>query len=174
MGKYLGKPSSPDNARRSSFVQTEQSSHEAWAKLIMDAPKAGALMHFIVGRMDRSTNAVVASHSTLASIMGCSTRSIKIYLAALKKDKWIQQVSLGPGTVNAYVVNSVVAWGITRSRLNTAQFTAQVLAIEEDQDAETLTANELRVIPTIFAGEQMTQIEADPVEGDAHLQKALI
>lgn len=134
-------------------MQTEQSSHEAWARLIQKSGKAAMLMHFLVSRMDRSTNAVVASHRTLGRLMGSSTRSIKNWLTLLEKGRWIQVVSLGPGTSNAYVVNSMVAWSQARESLQYASFTAQVLALHEDQDQAALDVPDLRRIPALFPGE---------------------
>ena len=92
-----------------SFAQTTMETHEAWARLAMDKPGASALLHMLVSRMDRTTNAVVASHNTLAKLMGVSTRSIKNWLTVLEDRRWVQKVSLGPGAVNAYVINPKTA-----------------------------------------------------------------
>ena len=153
MNTKIGRPSAPDKTRRSSFVQTEQSAHEAWAKLIIHSPKPAAMLHLIISRMDRGSNAVVISHSNLGKLMGVkSVNTIKRYLAILIKEKWIQSVSLGVGSVNAYVVNSAVAWGRSRDQLKMSQFTAQVVTTAEDQ--KSLDSPELRKIPVVFSHEQ--------------------
>lgn len=151
--KKVGKPNKPDPQKPNNFVQTERAAHEAWAAFTIAKPKASALLHFLVARLDTGTNAVVAAHSTLASIMKCSTRSIKTYLEQLEKDKWIQVVNLGKGTANAYVVNSYVAWSKGRDKLQYATFSAQVIAAAADQSEASLTTMDLRSIPTIYDGE---------------------
>lgn len=153
LSTQLGRPSKPNGTRRGSFVQTEQSAHEAWAKLILDSPKSAAMLHVLIARMDRGSNAVVISHENLALLLGgVSTRTVKNHIARLAKDKWIQVVSLGRGAMNAYVVNSAVAWGRSRDQLAMSQFTAQVIVNADDQQA--LEAPDLRKIPVIFGDEQ--------------------
>ena len=167
-------------------MQTEQSAHEAWAQLCISKPKAAALLHVIVARMDRSSNALVISHENLAVLLGgVSTRTVKNHLTTLTKDRWIQIVSLGRGAMNAYLVNSTVAWGLAREQIRFAQFTAQVVAADIDQSA--ISSENLRKIPVVFSGEQQLPNGIDSespsqrtldgispdlpaIEGDAHLQ----
>ena len=149
----LGKPDVPRPDRVDNFVMTEKSIHQAWGAFTVKKPKAAALLHFMVARMDRSTNAVVASHGVLAGIMNCTTRSIKTYLDQLESDKWIQVISLGKGQTNAYVINSMVAWSKNRQTLKYAQFTAQVIADRADQSEKTLSHEGLRVIPVLMSDE---------------------
>lgn len=158
--RKVGLPSKPRAHKPGKWVQTEQSSHEAWARLTLAHTKAAALMHLLVSRMDRSTNAVVASHKTLAAMMNSSERSIKNWISTLANDNWLQVVSLGPGSTNAYVINSVVAWSVSRDNLQYAVFTAQVIAARSDQVPEIKT--DLRRIPVLFPGED--QMPAGPGE----------
>lgn len=152
MKTKVGRPSAPDKTRRGSFVQTEQSAHEAWARLILDSPKSAALLHVLIARMDRGCNAVVISHENLAILLGgVSSRTVKNHISKLSKDKWIQVVSLGRGAMNAYVVNSAVAWGRSRDQLPLSQFTAQVVVNANDQEG--LEPPELRKVPVLFANE---------------------
>jgi len=111
-------------------------------------------MHMLVSRMDRNTNAVVASYNVLAKLLGCSPRSVKNYIDVLAKDKWIQVVSLGKGATNAYVVNSMVAWSQNRENLKYSTFSAQVIADTEDQDPTAITTGDLRKIPVLFSGDE--------------------
>lgn len=185
----VGIPSEPRKDKRTRFVQTDISAHEAWAKLIMKHSAAAAFMHLLVARMDRGTNAVVASQGVLAKMMGCTTRSIRNYIAVLEEDKWIQVVSLGKGSTNAYVVNSMVAWSKARDDLQYSQFTAQVIADAEDQKDKSLTGD-LRKIPVIFDSEEQLpsgdrgeppsqalfegmEPELPSINGDSHLQERL-
>lgn len=185
----VGIPSEPRKDKRTRFVQTDISAHEAWAKLIMKHSAAAAFMHLLVARMDRGTNAVVASQGVLAKMMGCTTRSIRNYIAVLEEDKWIQVVSLGKGSTNAYVVNSMVAWSKARDDLQYSQFSAQVIADIDDQKDKKLTGD-LRKIPVIFDSEEQLpsgeheeppsqalfdgmEPELPSIIGDAHLQESL-
>jgi hypothetical protein len=151
--KRVGRPTEPNPQKVNNFVQTERAAHEAWAAFTLTKPKASALLHFFVARLDAGTNAVVASHSTLASIMKCSVRSIKTYLRQLEEGKWIQIVVIGKGTSNAYVVNSYVAWAKNRDKLQYSTFSAQVIAARSDQSERTLSTTDLRSIPTMYDGE---------------------
>ena len=149
----IGTPSKPSESKRNQWVQTDKSAHEAWARLILKHKNAAACMHLLVSRMDRSTNAVVASHSVLAKMLGCSTRSIRNYISVLEEDRWIQVISLGKGSTNAYVVNSMVAWSQSRDNLKYSQFNAQVIADSDDQSQQSIKGD-LRKIPVLISGNE--------------------
>jgi hypothetical protein len=143
----------PTFAKGGSWVQTERSGHEAWARLSVKSPLAAAVMHVLVSRMG-SKNAIVVSQKTLAKIVGVSDRSIRSAVAVLVEQRWVENVYLnGPGTVMAYVVNSAVAWSQERGKLHTAAFTATVIADKEDQKTPAITHRELRKIPMLYSGE---------------------
>ena len=147
----LGRMPAPQ-AKKSTWVQTERAAHEAWAKLVQTNARAASLLHVLVAHMDRS-GAVVASRGTLARLVGCSEATIKRAVSELKADQWIQIVQLGgKGGVNAYVVNSRVAWADSRDRLPMAAFTARVIASAAEQDE--LAGPPLRAIPTLYPGER--------------------
>jgi hypothetical protein len=152
--KKVGLPSKPATDKRSRWVQTEASAHEAWARLILKHKNAAAFMHLLVSRMDRNTNAVVASHTVLAKLLGCTTRSIRNYIAVLEGDRWIQVVSLGKGATNAYVVNSMVAWSQNRENLKYSTFSAQIIADADDQIQTAISTGDLRKIPVLFSGDE--------------------
>jgi hypothetical protein len=189
MSTKIGIPSKPRSDTRSNFIQTEQSSHEAWARLTLEAPKSAALLHMLCSRMDRNCNAVVASWEVLSKLMGCHSRTVQRNMAVLRKEKWVQVVSLGKGAVNAFVLNSTVAWGTSRDNLKFASFTAHIIADEAIQDSSTLN-DKLRKIPVLFTGDEQLPVgESEPppsqshldgmlpdlpaIEGDAHLQENL-
>ena len=142
----------PPAAKTSTWVQTERSAHEAWAQLVRTNQRAAALLHVLVSQMD-SHAAVVASRATLASLVGYSEATVKRAVADLRNDRWIEVVQLGgKGGVNAYVVNSRVAWANRRDQLPTAHFTATVVARRDEQEA--IEATPLRRIPTLYPGER--------------------
>ena len=153
----IGANSKPRKDVRNRWVQTEQSSHEAWGELCKTRPKAAALLHFFCARLDRQTNAVVTTHKVLAKIMGVTDRSIRTYIKQLEKDRWIQVVSLGKGATNAYVVNSLVAWAQTRDNFKYAKFSAQVIADFQDQDK--IDWCDLKKIPVLFNNEEIAPVE---------------
>ena len=149
----LGAPLAPDRKRGGTWVQTERAAHEAWALLVRSNQRAAALLHILVAHMDHQA-AVVASRATLAQLVGYSEATVKRAIADLRAENWIDVVQLGgKGGVNAYIVNSRVAWADSRERLGTAAFTARVLARQEEQELPPIEAP-LRRIPTLYPGER--------------------
>lgn len=149
----VGSGPMPERKRGSTWVQTERAAHEAWARLVRTNQRAAALLHVLVAHMDQRS-AVVASRSTLALLVGYSEATVKRAVADLRADNWIDVVQLGgKGGVNAYLVNSRVAWADSRDRLGTAAFTARVIARQSEQELPALDAP-LRRIPTLYPGER--------------------
>lgn len=147
----LGSSALP-SGKRATWVQTERAAHEAWALLVRSNQRAAALLHVLVAHMDHQA-AVVASRATLAGLVGYSEATIKRAVADLRADNWIDVVQLGgKGGVNAYLVNSRVAWATSRDQLGSAAFTARVLVRREEQDD--IKGGPLRRIPTLYPGEQ--------------------
>lgn len=155
----------PARAPGGSWVQTERSGHEAWARLSIKSPLAAAVMHVLVARMG-SKNALVVSQKTLAKIVGVTDRSIRTAISVLVDQRWVQVVKInGPGTVAAYVVNSAVAWSQARENLHLAAFSATVIADKDDQIAgidHEFIHRELRKIPMLYSGEM--QLPSGPGE----------
>lgn len=151
--KQIGKPAKQAGTGRT-WVQTERATHEAWAMLIQQKPRAAMLMHHLVARMG-DKNALVVSQKTLARLMGVTDRTVRSAVADLVERKWIQVVRLnGPGTVAAYVVNDRVAWGQRRGEMwSLSTFSAQVIADAADQEADALSHDDLRQIPALFTGD---------------------
>jgi len=150
--KQIGTPASYGPK---TWVQTERAAHEAWGRLTMKSPRAAAVMHHLVANMGHQ-NAVVIAQKTLAKMVGVNERTVRRALDDLVADEWIQVVQLGhQGTVNAYVVNSAVAWGESRDQLSRLSvFHAAVVADAEDQSAETLERRKLRKLPVIYPPEE--------------------
>lgn len=137
------------------WVQTERKAHEAWGRLTIRSPRAAAVMHHLVANMGHQ-NAVVIAQKTLAKLVGCNARTVQRALDDLVEDNWIQVVQIGQhGTVNAYVVNSMVAWGEARDQIGRLSvFHATVVADAEDQKPETLERSDLRKLPIIYPPEE--------------------
>jgi hypothetical protein len=142
------------------WVQTDRETHERWAQLAVRNPKASALLHILAARVGEH-NAVVASQATLASMMGCSTATIKRALAELRSGNWIEVRQVGPtGSVNAYVVNDRVVWSGPREGLRYSLFTANVILLDEEQpDRASLGKQDPLVkLPRMFPGEQQLPV----------------
>lgn len=130
------KPTLPAKPHRGHFVQTDRAAHEAWARLGTKHPAASALLHVLVANVG-DNNAVVASHKILARLMGSSPSTVKRALKTLADGNWIATYQIGAnGTVNAYVLNSRVAWTENRDRLRYARLQAEVLLAEDEQEAD--------------------------------------
>lgn len=128
----------PAKKPRGHFVQTDRAAHEAWGRLAVKSPAAGALLHVLVANVGEQ-NAIVASHKVLATLMGSSTSTVKRALKILEGGNWIEIVQVGAnGTVNAYVLNSRVAWTEGRDRIRYSRLQAEVLVSEDEQPTGTL------------------------------------
>lgn len=147
---------------RSTWVQTERAAHEAWVHLMAKAPMAARLAHVLVAHMDGSSNALVASQSTLGELMGGVHRNtVKRAIDTLEAERWIEVVQLGgKGGALAYVVNSRVAWGRSRSDMQHARFSANVIASASEQALPIEGRESLRQVPVLMAGER--QMPAGP------------
>jgi hypothetical protein len=138
------------------WVQTDREAHERWAQLSIRNPKASGLLHILSARVGEH-NAVVASQSTLAKIMGCSPATVKRALAELRAGNWIEVRQVGPtGSVNAYVVNDRVVWNGARDGLRYSLFSANVILSDDEQpDRESLGKQDPLVkLPRLFPGER--------------------
>ncbi len=145
----VGSPS-PLESKKQTWVQTERSTHEAWADLVRLNGTAASLLHTLVAHID-SQAAVVVSRATLAEIQKCSPATIKRAVAVLKEGAWIEAVQIGgKGGVDAYVINSRWAWADKRERRPGAMFTATVLASTAEQ--EKIETVPLRRIAALASG----------------------
>ena len=146
----------PEKTTSGRWLQTERAAHEAWAKLISEAPKAAQLMHLLVARIGEN-NAVVISQKNLIRLMGASRPTVQRAVKKLRDDLWIEVRQIGDrGTTNAYVVNDRVAWLGRRDGIRYSLFSAAVVISDDEQpDAAELDHQEpLRQIPSIGRGEQ--------------------
>ena len=84
----------PEKAPSGRWLQTERAAHEAWAKLISEAPKAAQLMHLLVARIGVN-NAVVISQKNLIRLMGTSRPTVQRAVKKLRDDLWIEVRQIG-------------------------------------------------------------------------------
>lgn len=146
----------PEKSRAGRWLQTERAAHEAWAKLISEAPKAAQMMHLLVARIG-DHNAVVISQKNLIRLMGASRPTVQRAVKKLKDDLWIEVRQIGDrGTTNAYIVNDRVAWLGKRDGIRYSLFSAAVVISDDEQPdvGELDHQKPLRQIPSIGRGEQ--------------------
>jgi hypothetical protein len=143
------------HSRRDTYVQTDRHAHEEWGRLCQQSPRAAALCHFLVAQMDPSTNAVVASWSTLASLTGMSVATARRAMRDLELAGWVEGIRLGTGGVRAWRIDSRVAWAQHRDGRRYAFFHAKVLAAAAEQPTPPASTPQppLRRIPLIAPGE---------------------
>lgn len=160
MAKEFGR-SPPSKRVRSTWVQTERSAHEAWARLIATSQTAARLAHVLVANMDANTNAVVASQTTLAELMAqpgekpMHRNTVRDAIKKLEAERWIEVVKIGRGGgALGYVINDRVAWGRDRGSLRYSRFSANVIASSSEQTEELDNRPPLRQVPTLMRGEE--------------------
>ncbi len=151
-------PIAPGLARpHGTWVQTDRAAHEAWAQFLSlkGATAASRILHVLIARMgDR--NAVVISQGALAEEMQVDPRTIRRAIAMLRDHNWIQTVNLGGAKsgVQAYIVNSRVAWQGSRDGIRHSVFDATVYATEAEQEDGMLDhQGELHRIPALYPDE---------------------
>jgi hypothetical protein len=166
MGETIGKPVVP---KKQAFVQIEREALHEWARFMMKHQRAASVLGHMAALMDKQA-AVAISHKTLAKLCGCGLNTVKRALDALEKGKWIQVVQLGPtGTVNAYVINSRVAWCDLRDNRKMAIFSARIVADAEDQTELTLSEDKLRRIPMVHPPEEALPAGEWPLDAQTQL-----
>ncbi len=146
----------PEKSPAGLWLQTERAAHEAWAKLIAEAPKAAQLMHLLVARIG-DHNAVVISQKNLIRLMGASRPTVQRAVKKLKDDLWIEVRQIGDrGTTNAYIINDRVAWLGRRDGIRYSLFSAAVVISDDEQPdlSELDHQKPLKQIPSIGRGEQ--------------------
>lgn len=149
---------SPGLARmHGTWVQTDRSAHEAWAHFLAlkGATAASRVLHVLIARMGEK-NAVVISQGALAEELQVDPRTIRRAVAMLRDHNWIQTVSLGGAKsgVQAYIVNSRVAWQGARDGIRHSVFDATVYATETEQEDGALDRQEPLIgIPALYPDE---------------------
>jgi hypothetical protein len=155
--------------KRQTFVQIEREALIEWANFTQKNPTASALLQRLISLMDKQ-GAVAVSHKILAKLCRCTDRTIRRAIEELEKGNWIQVVKLGvAGTVNAYVINSRVAWCDLRDNKKMAIFSARIVADVEEQDERTLSNEKLRRIPMIHPPEEALPSGEWPLNAQAQL-----
>ena len=104
---------------------------QAFRSLVSKSPAAAQVLTLITERMD-ITNALIISQKTMAELCNVSRPTVARSIQLLKELNWIDTVRIGSST--AYVCNQSVFWQQARDKRYYADFTARVIASEEEQE----------------------------------------
>lgn len=141
---------------RGAWVQTDRAAHEAWAQFlaIKGANAASRVLHLLIARMG-DKNAVVISQNALAEQLHVDPRTVRRAIAMLREYNWVQTVNIGGAKsgVQAYVINSRVAWQGARDGIRSSIFDATVYATETEQEEIEDQNKPLHRLPDLFPGE---------------------
>lgn len=141
---------------RGSWVQTDRSAHEAWAQFLAlkGANAASRVLHLLIARMG-DKNAVVISQNALAEQLQVDPRTVRRAIAMLRDHNWVQAINIGGAKsgVQAYVVNSRVAWQGARDGIRASVFDAKIYATEREQENIEDQSKPLHQLPDLFPGE---------------------
>jgi hypothetical protein len=148
----------PDQRPAGTWIQTERALHEAWSKFLAlrGALAASRVMHLFLSRLGKH-NAVVISQKTIAALLECDERTVRRAVKMLADYHFIEIRQIGDrGTVNAYVVNTNVAWTGPRDGIRYALFSAAVVISDQEQpDRDALDKREpLQQFPSLYPGER--------------------
>lgn len=148
----------PQQKPKGSWVQTERSAHEEWAKFLAlkGAVSASRVMHLLLARIG-DHNAVIISQKTLSSLLNCDERTVQRAVSMLRKHNWLEVRQVGnTGTVNAYIVNDRIGWSGPRDGIRYSLFSAAVVVSDQEQPdcAELNHQPPLHRLPSMFPGER--------------------
>ena len=138
------------------FVQLYKKELRQLRGLVKLNPTAAQILLVFVEKMNKQ-NAVIMSFKTLEQITKKTRQTCSKAVKDLREAKFINIIKVG--NANAYVVNSNVFWSTDNQiKEKFAIFTATVVACgaDQDDDFEDWSGVELKQIPIIYPGEQLT------------------
>ena len=138
------------------FVQLYKKELRQLRGLVKLNPTAAQILLVFVEKMNKQ-NAVIMSYKTLEQITKKKRNTLSKAIKDLREAKFINIIKVG--NANAYVVNSNVFWSTDNQiKEKFAIFTATVVACgaDQDDDFEDWSGVELKQIPIIYPGEQLT------------------
>ena len=138
------------------FVQLYKKELKQLRGLVKLNPTAAQILLVFVEKMNKQ-NAVIMSFKTLEQITKKTRQTCSKAVKDLREANFINIIKVG--NANAYVVNSNVFWSTDNQiKEKFAIFTATVVACgaDQDDDFEDWSGVELKQIPIIYPGEQLT------------------
>jgi hypothetical protein len=125
------------------WLQFEKKGLQELRKLSLRAPTAMAVLLYLATEMSRS-NALAVSQGVIAGKVGISIGSVNRAIKTLVEHNFIEVIKVG--NLGVYRVNTRVAWqGVRGKRF--AYFSAEILAIESEQDREIDDLPPLKPVP---------------------------
>lgn len=143
-----------DNDKKPSglgWLQIEKKTAQELQKLAVKSPTAMGTLLYMVNHMSRS-NGLVVSQQAIADSIGAKRQTVNQAIKYLTTHNFIQIVKVGSSTV--YVVNSRVAWQGKRGE-RFATFSADVVALENEQIDDIDSALPLKQVPKLMDGERV-------------------
>jgi len=119
------------NSPYKSFIQFNCEQLQNLATLASKYPNAHIILLFLLREMDMY-NGVVCSYMVLQEALGMSRATVARAIKALKDTKFIAVYK--SGTTSLYTVNKTVAWRSWGTNFKYAQFGANVLISETEQE----------------------------------------
>jgi hypothetical protein len=115
--------------KNSNFVQVYREAMPELRNLITKSPLAAKLFLTIVENMDR-TGGLLASHATLADIIGTARPNIVRLVSILEENNFLRVVR-SPGDTNLFCVNPDVAWSTYSTGKRYAMFNVRAIIPEQ-------------------------------------------
>lgn len=115
--------------KNQNFMQLSKDEAPKFAALIRDHSAAASMLVFMATIMDK-TNALIATHKTIADLAGISLPTVRRGLKILEQQKWIEVLNVG--TTSAYKINARALWQSFRQG-KFAAFHAVIIASEKEQ-----------------------------------------
>ena len=147
------------------FVQLDRKTMKAIRHLTTKSPTATKILMLMAEKMNKQ-NAIMISNQAIIEITGASKPTVNKSMALLKKENWIKALKVG--TSNAYFVNSDVFWKDAVRNKKYAEFKANIITSETEQDKSFEDWNEikLRYMPLVDHSPDSERITVDTEEED--------
>lgn len=142
------------DAKPSTFgwLQVEKKVGQELQKLAIKSPSAMGTLLYLMNNMGRN-NAFAVSQAVIAEKVGVKRQSVSLAVKLLAEKRFIEIVKVG--NLCIYRVNTRVAWQGNRGE-RFAHFTADVLAIEQEQDRDIDDAQDpLKQVPVLGDDERV-------------------
>lgn len=142
-----------ENEKHSTYgwLQFEKKALKELQILAIKSPAAMGCLMFMVNKMSRS-NALVVSQGAIANELGIKRESVNRAIRHLAEHNFIEVIKAGGTSV--YRVNTRVAWQGNRGA-RYAHFTADVLALEDEQINPIDELPPLKKVPQLQEGERL-------------------
>jgi len=133
------------------WLQVEKKVGQELQRLAIKNPAAMGTLLYLMNNMGRN-NALAVSQAVIAEKVGVGRQAVSGAVKLLAQRQFIEIVKVG--NLCIYRVNTRVAWQGHRGE-RFAHFTADVLAVEAEQDREIDDQTPLKQVPVLSDGERI-------------------